>query len=84
MTRDPDYNLSVYGHISGHGQPFLVRVKHPRTKLHIFFEGGTKDEAVNSAERFWAEYQEEREAAWARQEAGKIAREMKAKEKNRD
>ena len=79
MERDPDYNLSIYGHISGGGQPYLVRVRHPRTKLHIFFEGGTQEEAVNLAESFWSEYQEEREAAWARQEAAKLAREAKSK-----
>lgn len=81
MTRDPDYNISIYGHISGPGQSYLVRVKHPRTKLSIFFEGATKDEAVNLAESFWAEYQQEREAAWAKQDAAKLAREAKKEPK---
>ena len=81
MTRDPDYNLTVYGSIEPQHKPWLVRVKHPRTKLHIFFEGATKDEAVNLAESFWAEYQQEREAAWAKQEAAKLAREAKKEPK---
>ena len=81
MKRDPDYNLSVYSHLYGHGpaKPYLVRAHRPRTKLHIFFEGNTEAEAVNKAESFWAEYQEEREAAWARQEVAKLAREAKKK-----
>jgi hypothetical protein len=79
MTRDPDYNLSVYGHISGNGQPYLVRVKHPRTKLNIFFEGDTQQEAIDKAEAFWEEYREERETAWANQEAARLKRKEKVK-----
>lgn len=82
MERDPDYNLTVYIHQPTDYpilKPWLVRVNHPRTKLAIFFEGGTENEAVNLAEIFWSEYQEEREAAWARQEVAKLAREEKKK-----
>ena len=80
MTRDPDYNLSIYQATDNRSKPWLVRVKHPKTKLSIFFEGASEAEAVNLAEGFWSEYQEEREAAWARAEAAKLAREAKAKE----
>lgn len=77
MIRDPDYNKFVYQNCDGDAAAFLVRVKHPKTKLHIFFEGNTRFEAVEKAEEFWAKHQEERERNWAAQEAAKLKRKEK-------
>lgn len=84
MERDPNYNIFVYQFDSKIGdmeepRPYLVRVKHPKTKLHIFFEGASRSEVVDKAETFWTEYQEEREAAWAAQEAARLKRREKSK-----
>lgn len=75
---DPGYHITTYQSRNADlGKEWCARVQHPRTKLHIFFEGPTEAGVIEKATAFWNEHRAEREEMWARLDAAKAARAAK-------
>ena len=60
------------------GKEWLAKIIHPRTALHIFFEGTTEAAARDQALAFWDEHRREREEAWARLAEARAKRKEKS------